>query len=118
MNKKLAYLVLGIIIITGFFLRIYKISEIPASLSPDEAALGYNAYSFLKTGADEHGKFFPLALQSFGDWKLPVYPYSAVLSVAVLGLTETAIRLPSVLAGTIGIVLIYFISLSFFKKKL
>ena len=117
MNKKLAYLVLGIIIITGFFLRIYKISEIPASLSPDEAALGYNAYSFLKTGADEHGKFFPLALQSFGDWKLPVYPYSAVLPVAVLGLTETAIRLPSVLAGTIGIVLIYFISLSFFKKK-
>lgn len=111
-----AILLLAIIIL-AFFLRIYKLGEIPASLNPDEAALGYNAYSILKTGADEHGQFLPLALKSFGDWKLPIYSYSAAISVAFFGSTEVAVRIPSAIAGVLGVFFIYGIALILFKKK-
>ena len=116
-NHRLFLVFLSLIVAVGFFLRIYNLSGIPSSLNPDEASLGYNAYSILKTGTDEHGKIFPLSLESFGDWKLPVYSYVDTSFVALFNLSEFSVRLPSVLAGTVGIILIYLISLRLFKKK-
>lgn len=98
-------------------LRFYQLGSIPGSLNQDEAALGYNAYSLLKTGADEHGKFFPLSMQSFGDWKLPVYPIITIPFIAIFGLTELAVRLPSATAGVICVYLIYKITGILFKNR-
>lgn len=109
--------ILLLIIILAFFLRIYRINSIPASLNPDEVALGYTSYSLLKTGADEHGKYFPLSLQSFGDWKLPVYSYVGIVPVALFGLNEFSVRFTSVMAGVAGVLLIYFISLMLFNRR-
>lgn len=109
--------ILVLILLFAFFIRFYHVATLPIVLNLDEAALGYNAYSLLKTGADEHGKFFPLALQSFGDWKLPVYPYLSMLPIALFGLTPLAVRLPSVLAGVISVFLLYQLSLLLFQKK-
>lgn len=106
-----------LIIILAFFLRVYKLNTISASLNPDEVALGYTSYSFLKSMSDEHGKFLPLSLQSFGDWKLPLYSYVGTIPVALFGLNEFSTRFISMLSGVIGVVLIYFISLILFKKK-
>lgn len=114
-NRRKILIIL--IILLGFFLRAYKLGEIPASLNPDEVALGYTSFSFLRTGADEHGKFLPLVLQSFGDWKMPLYSYLGMIPVAVFGLNEMAVRLPSVVAGVTSVILIYFIGLLLFKKK-
>ena len=113
-NWKTALL---LIIILAFCLRVYELDTIPNSLNPDEAALGYTSYSFLKTGADEHGKFLPLSLQSFGDWKLPVYSYTGVVPVALFGLNEFSVRLTSAMAGVAGVLLIYFIIKRYIKKK-
>jgi len=41
-------LLLGILLILGFIIRIVKVNSYPPLLW-DEAALGYNAYSVLKT---------------------------------------------------------------------
>lgn len=108
---------LMLIVALGFFLRIYRLDSIPASLNPDEAALGYTSYSFLKSGADEHGRFLPLSLQSFGDWKLPVYSYIGVIPVAIFGLNEFSVRFTSAAAGVVGVLLIYFISLTLFNRR-
>lgn len=116
--KFLPVLLLILFFLLGFFLRIYKVGEIPGSLSPDEAALGYNAYSLLKTGADEHGVFAPLALQSFGDWKLSGYSFFAMLPIALFGLNEFSVRLPSVIVGSLGIIAIYFIAMDLFRKQI
>lgn len=115
MKNSVAFL-LGIGLF-AFLLRIIYINALPATLNIDEAALGYNAFSILKTGADEHGVFLPLALQSFGDWKLPVYSYLDVLSIAFLGISKLSVRLPSILAGTASVFLIYFIAYSLFKNR-
>lgn len=118
MNKFFGWKgILLLIIILAFFLRIYRINSIPASLNPDEVALGYTSYSLLKTGADEHGKYFPLSLQSFGDWKLPVYSYVGIVPVALFGLNEFSVRFTSVMAGVAGVLLIYFISLKLFGRR-
>ena len=59
-------LILIITILAAFFIRFYNYNYPP--LLWDEAALGYNAYSILKTGRDEYGQYFPLIFKSFGDY--------------------------------------------------
>ncbi len=117
MKKLHNNFILLLIILLGAILRVIFLSSSPPSLNIDEAALGYNAYSLFKTGADEHGRFLPLVLESFGDWKLPMYAYTAIIPIAVFNLTEFSVRLPSITSGIIGIVLIYSIARYFFKQK-
>ena len=47
--------VIIIILLLAFILRFYRLDTYPL-LNPDEAAIGYNAYSLLQTGKDEHGQ--------------------------------------------------------------
>ena len=114
--KKVTF-ILACIVGLALFLRIYKVTQIPPSLSWDEVSIGYNAYSILKTGRDEHGKFFPVdAFVAYGDYK-PVLPvYLTVPFVALFGLNELAVRLPSVIAGTLTVFLTYFLVLGLFGK--
>ncbi|MBU0570240.1 glycosyltransferase family 39 protein, partial [Patescibacteria group bacterium] len=100
-------LCLFIILLVATFLRLWKLGSIPSHLTPDEASLGYNAYSILKTGRDEYGKFLPIIFKSFGDYKPGFYIYLTVPFVAIFGLTEFAVRLPGALAGVVAVWLIY-----------
>ncbi|MEM4230355.1 MAG: glycosyltransferase family 39 protein [Candidatus Pacearchaeota archaeon] len=109
MNKKVQVILLILVFFFAFFLRFYKLGEIPNGLYQDESAIGYNAYSILETGRDEHGKFMPLYFKSFGDWKLPVYIYVAVVPIKILGLNEFAVRFPSAFFGSLSIIFFYFI---------
>lgn len=108
------------IILLGFFLRFYLLGVNPPSLDWDEASIGYNAYSILHTGRDEYGTFMPLSFRSFDDFKPPVYIYLTVLSVAVFGLTEFAVRFPAAIIGVLAIIVVYYFTkeiLLFFDKK-
>ena len=94
------------ILLLAFFLRAYRIGEFP-SLNPDEAALGYNAYSLLLTGKDEHGIAWPLHFRSFGDYKPGGYIYLAMPFVKLLGLTPLAVRLPNLILSVLSIYFLY-----------
>jgi 4-amino-4-deoxy-L-arabinose transferase-like glycosyltransferase len=98
------------IILIGGFLRYYQLADVPSGFHADEAAFGYNAYSILQTGKDEYGKFLPIVLKSFGDYKGALYTYFDIPSIAVFGLNIFAERLPSVLFGSLIILLIYFLA--------
>lgn len=97
------------IFVVSVALRFYQLGVNPPSLDWDEASLGYNAYSILKTGADEYGNKLPLTFRSFDDYKPPVYVYLTVPSVSLFGLNEFAVRLPSALLGVIGIFATFFL---------
>lgn len=103
------FFLLLIVVFIAIFLRVYKLGSVPPSLNWDEVSLGYNAYSILHTGKDEYGKFLPLVLQSYDDYKPALYTYLAIPAVAMLGLTEIAVRLPSAIFGVIAIILVYFL---------
>lgn len=107
-----------LILILAAGLRFFRLDSNPPSLYWDEASLGYNAYSILKTGKDEHGESYPLArFIAFGDYKPSGYIYAAVLSIAAFGLNEFAIRFPSALAGVGIAVVSYFLTLRLFRKS-
>lgn len=109
---------LGLILIVASFLRLYNLGNNPPSLYWDEASLGYNAYSILKTGKDEHERFLPLdTFPAFGDYKPPGYIYAAVPSIALFGTTEFAVRLPSAFFGILAVYLIYLLGSLLFSRK-
>ncbi len=108
------FLVVGI----AFGLRFYHMWDNPPALSWDEVSIGYNAYSILKTGRDEHGKFLPHdAFVSYGDYKPPLAIYLTVPGVAIFGLNEFAVRLPSVLFGTLTVLMTYFLVLELLGRR-
>jgi hypothetical protein len=109
-NLTINNLILTAILLLALFLRTYKLATVPPHLTVDEAALGYNAYSILKTARDEYGQFLPLVFKSFSDYKPGLYIYAAVPFIAALGLNEFAVRLPSALAGVTAVWLIYLLT--------
>lgn len=113
MNKKIFLLLTIGIILTRFL----GLTKIPLALNRDEAAIGWNAYSILKTAKDEHGQFLPLNFKSIGDYKMPLYIYASVLPIKIFGLNEFSVRFWSSLAGGISVFTLYFLSLEFFKSK-
>ncbi|MDO8487452.1 MAG: glycosyltransferase family 39 protein [Candidatus Curtissbacteria bacterium] len=115
LSKTQVLLFLAIAILS-FGLRFYNLSENPPGLYWDEAAFGYNAYSILKTGHDEHGRFLPLFFESFGDWKLPGYFYLLVPSIKLFGLSELSVRFPSALLGSLA-PLIFFLLIKKITKN-
>lgn len=104
-------IILIIVLIAGLFLRLYNYNYPP--LLWDEAALGYNAYSILHTARDEYGQFLPLIFKSFGDYKPGLYVYLTLPFVAIFGLNPLAVRLPSIIIGS----LLPFLAYLFIKKN-
>ena len=99
--------ILIIILLFAFALRVYKVSEYPAGLNADEAAIGYNVYSLLQTGRDEFGHSWPINFQSFNDFKPGFYFYLVLPFVKILGLNELAVRLPSAILGSLTVLVVY-----------
>lgn len=88
-------------------MRFGGLANLPEVLNRDEAAIGYNAYSLLKTGKDEHGETYPLAFKSIGDYKMPGYIYATMLPVKLLGLNEWSIRFWSAFGGVLAVWALY-----------
>ncbi|MBU0618999.1 glycosyltransferase family 39 protein [Patescibacteria group bacterium] len=106
-NKKAMTVLAVLIVILAGCLRFYKLGQVPLSLDWDEASLGYNAYSLLKTGKDEFGNLLPINLRSFEDYKPALYSYLTIIPVGLFGLTEFSVRFVSALAGTLTVLVVY-----------
>lgn len=107
---------LTIILLLAFILRVPFLDKFPAGLNADEAAIGYNAYSLIKTGLDEHGSRWPMVFRSFDDYKPAVYFYLVLPFVYFLDLTVTAVRLPSALLGVVSVYFIYLLANKLFPQ--
>ncbi len=106
------------VVIIAVALRFFKFGDNPPSLYWDEASLGYNAYLIATSGYDEHGEFLPLArFIAFGDYKPPGYIYATVSSIWLFGLNEFSVRLPSMIAGILMVVVTYLLVKELFKNE-
>lgn len=97
------------ILLLSIVLRFYALGEVPVGPNWDEAALGYNAYSILRTGKDEYGTFLPITLRSYDDYKPPLYMYLSVPFVAVFGLSLWSVRLVAAVSGVLAVIGTYFL---------
>jgi len=118
MKNRIYGILLVVIIIASFFLRIYKLNEVPPSLNWDEAAAGYNAYTIANWGVDEYGNKFPIVFKSFGDDKHPVHIYITALFVKYFGLNEFITRFPSALFGVLTVIAIYILVSKMLNNRL
>src|SRR3989304_3961011 len=109
MTKKINWLLVGILTLVAL-LRFWKLDSYPA-LNADEAAIGYNAYSLIETGRDEHGNPWPIHFQSFNDYKPGLYFYLVLPFVKFLGLNEWSVRLPGAILGVATVFVVYLLVL-------
>lgn len=110
---KKNWLIISILILAAI-LRLWSLDKYPAGLNADEAAIGYNAYSLILTGKDEHGVAWPLVFRSFDDYKPPMYFYLVLPFVKFFGLNVWSVRLPSALLGIASVYLVFILTKLFF----
>jgi len=108
-NSKLVFVLLSLIIIIAGFLRAYNIKSLPPGLYPDEAMNGNNALEAI----------------SIGNWKV-FYPENngreglfiniQGLSIKAFGNEPWALRIVSVIFGTLTVLGVYFLAKELFVK--
>lgn len=111
------YIFILLILFIASLTRLYSLDKFPSGFNSDEASLGYNAYSLLETGRDEHGATWPLVFRSFDDYKPPLYVYITIPFVKLMGLNVYAVRLPSAICGVFSVLLLYLLTKELFKDK-
>jgi predicted membrane-bound mannosyltransferase len=88
--------VLLAIVVLAAVVRVYDLGDLPPGFFCDEAALGYNSYSILKTGRDENRELLPLYVWSFGvSYKNTIFIYASMVPISLFGLSEFSVRLTS-----------------------
>ncbi len=83
----------------GIGLRTVALGRVPPGFNQDEACNGYDAYSLLRTGRDQHGNFLPVAIQAFNDYRMPLFDYSLIVPIGLFGLRPAAVRLGAAMWG-------------------
>jgi hypothetical protein len=115
-KKRLVIAAIVLIISLGVSVRLIGLETSPYSINFDEAALGYNAYSIMKTGKDEYGRKFPVSLRSFNDYKPALYSYLSIPPIKIWGLNQFSTRFISALAGSLQLVLLYLLAKKFTRN--
>lgn len=118
MIKKYHKLLLLGIVCISIFLRFWQLGTLPPALTWDETSWGYNGYTIGIDGKDEFGKMLPYEyLESFGDFKPPLYAYATVIPIKIFGLQEFAVRFPSAFFGVLTVLVTYFLVKRLFYKS-
>lgn len=116
LSKRLGQnIVFILVILITLVTRYYMLNRLPA-LNADEAAIGYNAYSLLQTGRDEHGHPWPIHFQSFDDYKPGLYFYIVMPFVALFGLSVWSVRIPGALFGVLNVFAIWLLVKEIFPE--
>ncbi|OGD63209.1 hypothetical protein A2160_05435, partial [Candidatus Beckwithbacteria bacterium RBG_13_42_9] len=116
-RKALFAILFTLVFLVGFYLRVHDLTQSPPGFYLDEASIGYNAYSILKTGKDEYGVVWPLFFRAFGEYKNPVFIYSLVPMVALGGLNIETIRLGAVVWGSLAILLLGWLAIEMSENR-
>lgn len=105
--SKTYRIIIVLLFVAAFFLRVYRLDNVPPSPSLDEVSIGYNAYSIAKTGMDEYKTRLPIVLRAYDDWRPGLYVYLVSAMVPFFGLSMWAVRLPSMVLSLVTIYITY-----------
>lgn len=109
-------ILISIIIAVAFLTRFFQLGTFPAQLNIDEVAMGYSAYSILKTGHDEWGRFLPISFASVGDYKTPIPIYLMAISESIFGLNQFGIRFIPALFSFLAVLIYFYIGQRYLFK--
>ena len=119
-NSLCFYAAVTGIILLAFFLRIYKLTELPYGIHIDEAGLGVNAYSIANFGVDRYLNSYPVYPKNFDGGQSPFYSYLVAFFMKVFwggNLDLLAVRLPMVLLNMAAFVAGLYLLSKLFDRK-
>ena len=106
------------IFLLAFFLRTYKLQDMPRFLHQDEIMNGYVGRYILENGRDLYDNKWPiLYFDNFGDFPNVVPMYISGLSTYLFGINAFAIRFPIALLGSLAVFPMYYISKYVFRNQ-
>ncbi|EKE15846.1 MAG: glycosyl transferase family 39 [uncultured bacterium] len=109
-NKNLTvWIILFAIILAAFFLRFYNIENLPSGIYPDEAVNGIDAYGAQLTG--NYQLFYP-----DNNGREGLFINLQALSIKFLGNTVTALKLWSIIFGTLTVLGVFLLSQEIFRS--
>jgi hypothetical protein len=114
----------AVLAVVTFLVYVPRLHDTPMFLSPDEVIIAVDAHALATTGRDVEGKFLPLYfnIQMRGEerrgWFTPVIFYLSALCQTLLPFSEGTVRLPSVLVGTLDVVLMFFLARALFHDEM
>lgn len=109
-TRFFGYVTLACIVLLAFFLRIYNIENIPSSLYPDEAVNATDAMY-----ANETGNYLLFYENNYGREGL--FINLQALALKVFGPTILALKLWSIIFGTLTVLGLYFLAQELFKRR-
>ena len=98
----------ALILLMGFFARVWRFGQLPPGLNQDEASIGVEAYDLVHFGVDRNGVSFPVNFISWGNGMDALYGY-VLMPFMLFGLTPFLVRLPVLISGILTLPLVFFI---------
>ena len=111
MKKITIFILVLLILALGFFLRIYNIENTPPGIYPDEAVNGKDAIKAFKNGTYE-------LFYTDNNGREGLFINLIALSFSFFGISILALKLPSIVFGTLTILGVYLLSKELFNKRL
>lgn len=103
-------------------LYLYRLESAPVYLYNTEVLFSLQAHAIASSARDLDGRLLPLYFQMrpIGDnvWFQPMLVYFTALVLEILPMSETVVRLPTVMVGLTNIVLMYWVAKRIFKREL
>ncbi|MBR5247456.1 MAG: glycosyltransferase family 39 protein, partial [Lachnospiraceae bacterium] len=103
-NIPLMGVILGVIFVTGSFLRLIALPMSPMGLHQDEAHCVYNAWSVMNYGVDSYGNYRPIY---YTTGMSILYSYLQMPFIALFGINTWTIRLPQAILGSLSVPVMY-----------
>ena len=101
--SKIYKLSLVLLLLFSFFSYLYKNTTVPPSLYSDESDISYQAFIFNKYQTDYYNNKFPIHFHSYSDWQPSFFIYSVALTQKFTGHTDSSVRIPAAIFGTLTI---------------
>lgn len=116
MSLRIVRVLSGCAILFGVWARLFDFGHTPPGLNPDEASIGYEAWSLLNFGVDRNGFSWPVHFVSWGSGQNVLYAYLTIPFV-VHDLTPFTIRLPMLLTAIGSLPLVWVSGQKLFGEK-
>ena len=116
--KKHTFFLIFLIFLLGFYLRFYKLDQIPFGFHQDEVVNAYIGKFIFKNGFDLYGNPWPIFyFDKWGDYP-PVFPmYFNGLGSLIFGNTVFGARFFPALFGSLTILIIFFLVKEIFVSE-
>ncbi len=109
--------VLGFLLVLSLVVRSLFLTVSPPELFGDEVDVGYQAFSLFRTGRDLYGQLLPTYIHSLSEWRAPLLMYVTVPSIALFGNTVWGVRLPEVILGSLGPIILFLLVFQTTRSK-